>query len=454
VGKKKKRGDVVTFPVGRAQPAQQQAADRKLSELIKELALRLLKRPEAASSLPAVEATILLASAAWNAALGDSVLRDQHRDLLKKFEWGAATPGPEMVSTDTEQMIATLIKYKRAHYPNDQRIVKAVETSPDGNVRVHWMEGNPPVTAPFRAQPQPPAPARSTGSHPLAKALVSKMKAYVGSKLVNLEEVVAGRSAARELQKTVATRKDLAGFHPAHAIYVYAQNQVSVMSEQLTALDEMAPFLKLFSEAEDEYMPSGSPMSPLTTSFFTCWAFFDVCTGTDSETIGTTAMEVGRAFGMHAELVRVIDLMQQSRMGLYVNEGTDGDLVVLRELATDATCHTVVPPGYRGQKGELWYVRVLPPPLPGATEHVAFTTPYLILRPELRDWEAYFRRVLPDAPRQARLDTYDRHMKFGPTPRYWTEYVFEAYVNHRNDVIFLRGLPDVEESRPHSRVNR
>jgi hypothetical protein len=30
---------------------------------------------------------------------------------------------------------------------------------------------------------------------------------------------------------------------------------------------------------------------------------------------------------------------------------------------------------------------------------------------------------------------------------------FEAYVNHRSDVIFLAGLPDVAESRPHSTVN-
>ena len=36
---------------------------------------------------------------------------------------------------------------------------------------------------------------------------------------------------------------------------------------------------------------------------------------------------------------------------------------------------------------------------------------------------------------------------------YWTEFVFQAYVNHRTEVIFLAGLPDVAKSRPHSRVN-
>ena len=44
-------------------------------------------------------------------------------------------------------------------------------------------------------------------------------------------------------------------------------------------------------------------------------------------------------------------------------------------------------------------------------------------------------------------------MKFGPGRDYWSEFVLEAYVNYRSDVIFLRGLPDVPESRPHSSVN-
>ena len=44
-------------------------------------------------------------------------------------------------------------------------------------------------------------------------------------------------------------------------------------------------------------------------------------------------------------------------------------------------------------------------------------------------------------------------MKFGSARDYWSEFVFEAYVNYRPDVIFLTGLPDVPESRPHSTVN-
>ena len=140
-------------------------------------------------------------------------------------------------------------------------------------------------------------------------------------------------------------------------------------------------------------------------------------------------------------------------MGLYAHEGTEGSLVVLRELVTGAVCRAIVPSGYRGQRGELWYARALPPPFPGGSEHVVFTTPYIVLEPGLREWQAYFRRTLPEARPQARLDAYERHMKYGPTRAYWNDFVFEGYVNYRTEAVYLAGLPDVPESRPHSEVN-
>src|SRR5690606_12620826 len=106
------------------------------------------------------------------------------------------------------------------------------------------------------------------------------------------------------------------------------------------------------------------------TSFFTCWAFFDACVGLGQETLGTATMAVGRAFGMHEELIQVIGLMQDSRMSVYVHEGTDGDRIRLREMVTDRVCEAICPSGYEGRAGELWYARVLPPPVAGLEEHI------------------------------------------------------------------------------------
>ena len=286
---------------------------------------------------------------------------------------------------------------------------------------------------------------------PIVQKVVAKLKLAAPKKVSNIKSAVRGRAIAEGLQKTVASPEELAGFHPAHAAYVYCQNQVSVISEQLTVLKEMAPFVEILSKAEDLYAPSAPPMSPLTTSYFTCWAFFDACAGPANETIGTTILEVGAAFGMHPELLRLIRLMQDSRMGFYIHRGREGSLSILEDLVTGARYRAIVPVGYTGRmENENWYIRLLPPPIAGSTEHVVFTTPYIVLHPELRDWIAYFQRALPAT---ADMHEYERHMKYGPTRQYWNDYVFEAYVNYQVDAIFLAGLPDIPESRPHSEVS-
>lgn len=297
-----------------------------------------------------------------------------------------------------------------------------------------------------------PEDPQLTTDRPIAKKVVRALKRASRDKVIDLEAFAAGRDHTEELQQTVATREALARLHPAHAIYTYAQNQLSVMAEQLTSLDEMSRFARIISEADDEYLPNGPPVSPLTRSFFTCWASFDVSLGLAKETLATTAIAVGTALGMHGELLRLFRLLQQSRMGIYAHEGMEGEAVVLRELVTDAVCRTINPSGYRGTQGELWYVRVLPPPSPG-NEHLVFTTPYILLAPDEREWQAYFLRALPDAGPSRRIASYEQHMKYGPARNYWTEFVFEAYVNHCPEAIFLSGLPDVAESRPHSRVH-
>lgn len=140
------------------------------------------------------------------------------------------------------------------------------------------------------------------------------------------------RAKGADLQRTIATTDHLAGSHPVHAAYAYAQKQVSVMSEQITQLRALAPLAKILGPAEDTYMPSGPPMSPLTVSYFTCWAFFDACGGPAKETIGTILLELGAEFGMHPELLRLVGLMQKSRMGMFHHEGTQAGLAVLRDL--------------------------------------------------------------------------------------------------------------------------
>ena len=75
---------------------------------------------------------------------------------------------------------------------------------------------------------------KASTRRPMADKVIKKMRSHVGAKVVDLSAVMEGKKNAQALQKTVASAEYLADLHPAHAIYVYAQNQASVMAEPLT----------------------------------------------------------------------------------------------------------------------------------------------------------------------------------------------------------------------------
>jgi hypothetical protein len=288
---------------------------------------------------------------------------------------------------------------------------------------------------------------------PIARKLIEQLKKFKNQKANRIKDLLAGNNLAEDLQKTSASKDAIAQMDPAHAIYVRAQNQTAVMFEQMARLPPMEPFADLNARAQDEYMPGGPPMSPLTTSYFTFWAYFDLCAGEKRETVGTCILAIGSEFGMSPSLLQVIQKMQDSRMGFYSHAGLDGRLVVLEELITGSICKAICPSGYRGKPGELWLVRILPPPVPEDSPHVVITTPYLILGPDRSEWQAYFERTLGKLGLPDHQQAYERLLKYGLSRNYWNEYIFEAYVNFQKEAIFLHGLPDVAESRPHSRVN-
>jgi hypothetical protein len=143
--------------------------------------------------------------------------------------------------------------------------------------------------------------------------------------------------------------------------------------------------------------------------------------------------------------------LKDSRMGVYRVEGRNESHAQLRDLVTNQRCSAICESGYTGSVGELWFARVLPPALPGKSDHVVFTSPYVLVTPDATGWMEYFDRIAAEDPQRPRIEALERHLKWGTSRRYWTEFVFEGYVNHRPGAIFLKGLPDLPESRPHSR---
>lgn len=482
-------------------PGPTSGGQKKMSEIVEEMAELALKPPIRSRSPEAVKAALYLAAFAWNAAVGQPFSRDGLARLPGPNAELPPIPWAELRADNASQLLALLVDYKTARYPADFRRIVSTELRPDNNVRVSWTEGFQPAGAsaaaaapsaarpagspaaagavgsapaaaapttdrPLTAQPAPvqpvvvPPPVTRTAAagrsarrrQPIADKLVKSIKRYTQSKVVDLGAVIAGRKNAEDLLQTVVDDEDLVKLQPAHAVHVYVHNLFSVMAEQLSGLKETNRLLDLVAAAEEEYMPSGPPMSPLTGSYFNCWALFDACLGSGGETIGSVALAVASVSGMHSEWLGLMRLQLQSRMGIYVHQGVEKNVVRLRELVTGHQYRAIPTSGYRGKAGEIWYVRLLPPPLPGMSEHVVFTTPYLLVGAVEHEWQSYFRRTLPDTP-EARIEAYEQHMKFGPSRRYWHEFVLEAYVNYASDVVFLTGLPDIPESRPHSAVN-
>ncbi len=196
----------------------------------------------------------------------------------------------------------------------------------------------------------------------ISKKLAKMIRSSRNKKVIQLRDYAKGKWVLKD-KDGVKDVKDLVdkGYDPLHAVYVSAQNLVSVLSEFLSELPLFKGYYDKVAYAEDEYLPSGPPMSPLTGSYFTTWAFFDVQFGKDNETLGSCILDVSKELKLSSDMVEVIRLFQDSRMGIYSHCGRDDHNVVLKEIVSNEefSCH--VGSGYSGKKGELWFVRRVPP---------------------------------------------------------------------------------------------
>lgn len=240
------------------------------------------------------------------------------------------------------------------------------------------------------------------------------------------------------------------GLDPVHAAYVSVQHITSAFAEDVSQLREMAVFSDAYCAAEDEYLPSGPPMSPLTGSFFTSWAFYDL-QFSPNETLANCLIESSDVVGVAPHQLVALKNLCASRMGIYEHCGLDGRHVRLRELLTGDQFVCYNTSGYRGHEGELWYVRLLPPLEPElAPYHIAFTTPYVLIQTSKGDWISFLKRNLLNIKSADEREALYRLMKYGPEPNYWNEFVFKAYHHYQHDAIFLAGIPDVQGSLPHA----
>jgi hypothetical protein len=109
-----------------------------MSEILKEMALTLLKDPDAIPSSEAAHAALLLSHVAWNRAIGEAITDAACRSLLDGFEKTRPTFWSELVTRDWKVMVESLIDIKKRHYPDDTRVVVVCGMRDPGVVRVEW----------------------------------------------------------------------------------------------------------------------------------------------------------------------------------------------------------------------------------------------------------------------------------------------------------------------------
>jgi len=240
------------------------------------------------------------------------------------------------------------------------------------------------------------------------------------------------------------------GYDPLHAAYISAQNLLSFFAESVSTFDEFDAYCAIVGVAEDAYIPGGPPLSPITVSYFTTWALFDVRFGPDQETIGTCLLDVADLVGMDTRTLETVQHFQASRMGIYEHVGRVASRVRLRELVTGDTFECYVAAGYLGKEGELWYVRRCPPLRDLFNYHLVFTTPYVLTETSKADWTAYLNKSILATGRTDRRTALHEVLKYGREPRFWSEFIFLGYHHYQPDAIFLAGLPDVKGSLPHA----
>ena len=141
------------------------------------------------------------------------------------------------------------------------------------------------------------------------------------------------------------------GLDPIHAAYVFMQNFTSLFAEGVSQFPEMKAWADVVAKAEEEYMPSGPPMSPLTGSYFWMWAIYDLRIGKSTDTVAYCQIAMNDMIQMNVHQLEGAKNLEGSRMGIYEHLGMEGPHILLRELITNSQLLCIARPGIVARKG-------------------------------------------------------------------------------------------------------
>ena len=113
--------------------------NRKMSEIMKEMGERLLRKPGDTVSSEAAHVALMFANFAWNEAVGIVHPRKSYRSAWEQIEAENPQMWSDFKSTDVDAMMDDLIQFKKHHYPDDRRRILVCGTTDEGKVHVEWL---------------------------------------------------------------------------------------------------------------------------------------------------------------------------------------------------------------------------------------------------------------------------------------------------------------------------
>jgi len=110
---------------------------RKMSDIMKDLALLAFSDIKAIPSSEAMHATLLFSHVAWNRSLGRNM--PEYKDVLRVILQSNPNMWSELRSRNSEALIKTMAKEKEKRYAADRRLV-VVCGMRGANIHVEWCE--------------------------------------------------------------------------------------------------------------------------------------------------------------------------------------------------------------------------------------------------------------------------------------------------------------------------
>jgi hypothetical protein len=283
----------------------------------------------------------------------------------------------------------------------------------------------------------------------ISSKIIKGLKNKNFNRIINLVEFNSVKGQLLEIETKLSKNFNEYQYDPSHKIYLYSQNLLSIFSEEFSVTKEFNEYYDIVVEMDNDFIPYGPPMSPLTASYFTFWCFCDFRFGSEKETIGTIFYDLAYENKFDELLLKSIQNLNKSYMGFYVHNGFDNDLIILKEIMTNKEFRCICPTGYKGSKGEIWYVRIAPNIDSIYNYHIILNTPYVIINYKEKDWISYFQRQSITKENIHYSEKLYQLLKYNSDNKYWHNYIMDAYVNSFYDRISLTGIPDLKGTKPH-----